>query len=537
LPSAHTLNIAPRFGTRSRALVIDSHPTTRNILAAQLRELGVGQVVQCSRAWDAAQQVESRGFDVVLCEQRLADGTQGQALIDDLRRRTLLSLRTVVVMISGDARYDVVADVAESAVDGFIVKPYSPGTLEVRLIRAFVRKTALRQIYDAVEAEDFDTALTLCVDRATLRSPHWTYAARLGAEIALRLDRAAVASRLFEAVLAVKAVPWARLGIARALHAGGAPGEAVSTLEGLLAQEPNYVDAYDVLGKIHAEQGNLGAALTAYRQASQITPASLQRAQRYGIVAFYAGDAEQALTALERARTLGASSAHFDHQALLLLALLHYRRGDGEGLQACRQQLDAAAGAEMPAPRRSRLAQVVQALDHTLQGRAGAALAQAQALGSALLASDFDVEAAVNLLSLLAELQQAGLPLPDAMAWVRQAGLRFCISHHATDMLVAACGTQVAFTAALRASHAEIGALAQRALGEGLAGDHAGAVEQLLDQVDRTLNTKLLHLALATLARHGEYIAERAELHARGVALQGRCGQAPDRRAEPFSVP
>ncbi len=532
MPAAHKLFITPRFGTRSRALVIDSHPTTRNMLASHLRALGVGQIVQCARAWEAAQQVEARGFDVVLCEQRLADGTPGQDLIDDMRRRTLLSLRTVVIMISGDARYDVVADVAESAVDGFIIKPYSPGTLEDRLLRAFVRKTALQQVYDAIEAADYEQALNLCEDRVAYRSPHWTYAARLGAELALRLDRASVASRLFEAVLAVKAVPWARLGIARALHAGGAAGEAVSTLEGLLATEPNYVDAYDVMGKIHAEQGNLGAALKAYQQASQITPASLQRAQRYGIMAFYAGDADEAQAALERAATLGEESAHFDHQALLLLALLRYRRGDAEGLHACRQQLDGAARGGLVSPRLGRLAQVVQALDHTLQGEAGPALAQAQALGDALHAPDFDIEAAVNLLSLLAELQQAGLPAPEATAWVRQAGLRFCVSRHATDMLVTACGTQTAFVAALRATHAEVGETAQRALSEGLAGDHARAVKQLLDSVETSLNAKLLTIAQATLLRYREHITARAELHARCVALQGRCGQPAREEAE-----
>jgi len=221
------------------------------------------------------------------------------------------------MVISADASCDTVAEVAESAVDGFLIRPYSPGGLEDRLIAAYRRKEALAPVFDAIEAGRHAQGLQLCEKLYAQRAPYWTYAARLGAELALRLDRAPLASQLFESVLAVKAVPWARLGIARTLAARGAADAAVSTIETLLAAEPRYVDAYDVLGKLHAEQGNLPAALKAYEQASRITPASVQRAQKYGIVAYYAGEPEVARAALERADRLGAGSRHFDPQTLL----------------------------------------------------------------------------------------------------------------------------------------------------------------------------------------------------------------------------
>ena len=45
------------------------------------------------------------------------------------------------------------------------------------------------------------------------------HAARIGAELALRLDRVPLASAMYAAVLADKAVPWAKLGLARVLDA------------------------------------------------------------------------------------------------------------------------------------------------------------------------------------------------------------------------------------------------------------------------------------------------------------------------------
>ena len=44
----------------SQALVIDSNPTSRSILVSQLRDFGMGTVVQCARLTDARSQLEYR---------------------------------------------------------------------------------------------------------------------------------------------------------------------------------------------------------------------------------------------------------------------------------------------------------------------------------------------------------------------------------------------------------------------------------------------------------------------------------------------
>ncbi len=532
---SHPLAITPRFGTRTRALIVDSHITTRNILASHLRMLGLGQVVQCTRAQEALKEIEKLGFDIILCEHRLADGTPGQDLIEELRRTSLLSLRTVVMVISADASYNTVAEVAESAVDGFVIRPYSPGSLEDRLIAAYRRKEALSKVFDAVEAGRYADALKLCEVMYGRRGAYWTFAARMGAELALRLDKPALASQLFESVLAVKAVPWARLGIARTLAARGQAPEALSTIENLLATEPRYVDAYDVLGKLHAEQGNLQAALTAYRQASQITPASVQRAQKYGILAYYAGEVDAAQPALERAATLSTPSRQFDPQTLLLLALLHYRSRQTEALRACHARLadmqaQSLAGEGAPAEawrrRLQRFGRTTEALDLCLQGRLPETAQQAAALAEESRQADFDIEAATNLLSLLTELRAAGVPLADDEAWVRRLGLRFCISRHATEVLVQAAQAQRAYVQLLRQAHAEIGEMAQAALGQVLAGEPQRAVEQLLLRTEATHNAKLLHAAAATLSRYRDRIPAAVDLQARCEALQAQWASA-----------
>lgn len=521
------LALVPRFGTVTRALIVDSHLTTRNILAAHLRMLGLGEVVACARAQEAQREIDACGFDVLLCEYRLADGTLGKDLIEDLRRSARLSLRTVVMVIAEEAVYDTVAEVAESAVDGFVIRPYSPGGLEDRLLAAYRRKEALSPVFDAVEAGRHAQALQLCEHLYARRAPHWTHAARLGAELALRLDRPTQASQFFEAVMAVKAVPWAKLGIARMLAARGAADQALSTLENLLAAEPRYADAYDVLGKLHVEEGNLPAAMKAFEQASRITPASVQRAQKYGILAYYAGEPKLAQAALQRAAQLGGPSRQFDPQTLLLLALLHHRSGEAEGLMACQAQIEAAQAriSAQPGPeglRLQRFGLIVQALGCALRSEHEPAAALASQLAGQVQQPVFDIEAATNLLSLLGSLRSAGLRLAEGEAWVRGLGLRFCISRQATEMLAQAAQAHRPYQLGLRQAHAEIGGLAQAALGQVLAGEPQAAVEQLLAHTEATRNAKLLHSAAATLARYRRQIADAALLQTRCQALQAQ---------------
>jgi DNA-binding response OmpR family regulator len=522
--------MAPRLGPRTRALIVDSHVTTRSILVSHLRTLGVEQVALCMRTQEALRKIQDGDFDLLLCEHRLADGTLGKDLIEELRRTRLLSLRTVVILISADASYDTVAEAAESAVDGFLIRPYTPGSLEDRLTAAFRRKEALSPVFDAIAAGQHAQGLQLCEKLYSRRATHWTCAARLGAELALRLDRASLASELFASVLAVKAVPWAKLGIARTLVASSQAQAAASTIETLLAAEPRYVDAYDVMGRLHAEQGNLPAALKAYEQASRITPASVQRAQRYGIVAYYAGEPEVARAALERAARLGGGSRHVDAQTLLLLALLHHRERQADGIVACRlqveEQLRSGAGSGVPAqpaPERVRLqrvASIILALDATLRQATSEAAERTAALAAQAMQPDFDIEAATNLLSLLAALHGSAVDGSQAAFRVRQLGLRFCISRQATDVLVQAAQAHAPYAELLRQAHAEIGERAQAALGQVLTGQPQAAVQQLLAEAVTTRNVKLLKDAKATLERYREHIADAHVLQRRCETLQ-----------------
>lgn len=506
-----------------KALVIDGNATSRSILVAQMRDFGIGTVAQCGRVADARTLLERDSFDIVLCEQSFS-GTDysGQQLLDDLRRAQLLPLSTVFVMITGEASYAKVTEAAESALDSYLVKPHTASALGDRIAHARRRKRVLKDIFEAVDAGRFDAAAALCVARFQKRAEFWLFAARIGSELLLNQGRHADAKALFEAVLATQPTPWARLGIARAQMAANENAAASRTLEALIGEQPSYVDAHDVLGRLRFEQGQHAAAIEACRQASALTPGSVGRLQKLGLLAFLFGDAQEAARALDRSVSLGVGSKMFDPLSLVLLAFLRYRQQDTKGVQRCAENLAHALARSDGAPRLKRLARTVEALNLLLMQRAaevGPLLAEA---GAEVADEGFDLEAACCLLLLLAQASVAGAVTEDADAWVDAIGLRYCSSKAHTELLGTAAALHPPYAERLRQCPHRITQIAEQAMAHTLAGDPGAAVRGLIDQGRRTLNGKLLDNARHLLQRHQDRIPEAHALLAEADALRAR---------------
>lgn len=242
-PALSALTLAPSQPKelhQSAALVVDGNPNTRMTLAGQLRTMGLQSVSQTSRISEARRELERNPFDVVICgDQFPKDGSNGQDLLDDLRRSGLLPYATVFILLTDEATYLKVSEAAESSVDSYyILRPYSAGSLGDRIEQARLRKSALQPIYAALEARQTDLAVQLAHTRLAERGAQWQQAGRLGAEVLLRLNHFEEAQALFAALWQADPKPWAMLGEARAQLEAGSPNAALATLQELLEIEP-----------------------------------------------------------------------------------------------------------------------------------------------------------------------------------------------------------------------------------------------------------------------------------------------------------
>ncbi len=511
---------------RSKALVIDGNPMSRSILAAQLRDLGVGTVMQTGRLPDARRLLESTEFDVVLCEQTFDDTpVSGQDLLDDLRKAQLLPYATVFIMVTAQATYAQVAEAAESALDSYLVKPHTAAGLADRLKHARHRKKTLKDIFAAIDRNDLALAARLCMQRFAAKKEFWMYAGRIGAELLLRLGKPTNARMLYEAIFEQRPMPWAKLGIARAQLEAGKLQEATETLEALTREQPDFADAQDVVGRLRVAQGQLPQALLAYRQAANLTPHSIGRLQRCGMLAFYLGEHAEAGKLLDRAALIGTRSKAFDQQSLVLLSFSRLAQRDTKGLQRC---IDDLAAASEQAPENARIRRflaVARTLGLMLAHQMADVVDELRAMANEFRQPDMDIEAAGNYLALLARVCTTELKLADADEWVEAIGMRFCTSAAVSELLASACRSHPPHEQRIRACHARITDWVDAAPGHSADGDLRAAVSTLLAHADKTLNTRLIDAARQILTHDTAAIPDLDALTARADGLAQTLGE------------
>lgn len=505
----------------AKTLVVDGNPQSRSIIVSQLRDAGVGTIVQCARLVDARSKLEMGSYDVVISEQYFErEDTTGQELLDDLRRNQLLPFYTVFVMVTSESSYSKVAEAAESALDAYLLKPHTAAGLVERIHQARERKAALQDIFKAIDAEQHTEAAALCKAHFDARKPFWLYAARIGAELMLRNGQLSEAEKLYEAVVESKTLPWAKLGVARAQLEAGYPQRATSTLESLIETEPGYTDAYDVMGRAQFELGNFQNALNTFKMSTKLTPASVNRLLKHGMMAWYAGEREEGIELLDRASRIGLDSKLFDPQALVLLAFARLDNNDQRGLLRCAENIEHLRERQPEKPRLQRLLDMVNAMVAIQEYQTARALDEVRRMAKTIQSPDFDFESASNLLGLMTRLAIRSIQLYEVDAAVDTMGLRFCTSRALTELMTCAAVGRGDFINRIRNAHSDILKLTEHAMGLSLKGDPQGAVVQLLADGERTLNAKIIESAHLVLQRYEQRIPEHAELLKRAQAMR-----------------
>ncbi|MDM7457611.1 MAG: tetratricopeptide repeat protein, partial [Tepidimonas sp.] len=482
------------------------------------------------RIADARREIERHAFDLVICSDAFPRSGSGQALLDDLRRSGLLPFGTVFILITDEATYLKVAEAAESSVDSYIVRPYPVGSLYDRIEQAQRRKAALWDIHRAMEEGRYDDAVDLCLQRFAARGPQWLSAARWGAEILLRLGRFGQAQALFQSIWDTEPHLWALLGVARCQLESGAPGAAMDTLRQLIEAAPDYPDAYDVLGRVQMELGQFEDALDSLGKALEFTPMAIGRQQRLGMLAFFLGNRDKAIELLQRATYLGLDSKMFDAESLVLLAIAAFERGDPAELERHHGELRKRALANPEDVRLQRFLQLIDLLAHACERRADALAPALADLGETAVAPNFDMEAACNLLAVLAALARH-TTLPDQDALVNRLGQRFAISKAMSELLAHAASHHTRYAERLRECEATLVQGIEQALRRASQGEPVLALAQLYTLAQDSLNARAVETAWLMLQRYGSDIPNADSWRTRVAALRRAYGTAHNRPA------
>jgi len=313
-------------------------------------------------------------------------------------------------------------------------------------------------------------------------------------------------------VVEAKTLPWAKLGVARSLLDEGQTAKAVSTLENLISEDPNYADAYDVMGRAQFEQGKFDAALATYKMASMLTPASISRLQNLGMMSYYSGDRKEAEKILDRTTRIGLDSKMFDCQTLVLLAFVRLETGDRKGLQRCRDDFARLMERNSDSPRHLRLSHIVDALQLLEQRQYAQVLQVVRELCAHAKDPEFDFESASNLIALLSQLADKAIQLGEVDTVIDTLGLRFAGTRALSELLAGSAAVYPPYAERIRAAHAQILKYAEVAMSMSMGGDPRAAVNDLILHGRSTLSGKLIETAYLVLHRYASKITDAHEL-------------------------
>jgi CheY-like chemotaxis protein len=279
-------------------LIIDDLPEVRSSLRSQVGSLGCDNVSVSGNVKDALAQLKANAFDVILCDFYLAGGTDGQQFLEFLRSRNIIGRGVLFVMITGEKSYESVVTAAECLPDDYLLKPFTADALRGRLERLLEKKKRLAKVDQMQNKQNWIEVIAACDEIIASKDRYLVDAMRIKGNALIQAGQSEVAIAFYQQMLIIRPMPWAKLGLARALHQGGDAVRGKETLNALIAESPKLMAAYDLLGTLHMAAGEIDAAMEVLDSACLISPNSLARHRAIATVAEEKGDfprVEQAL--------------------------------------------------------------------------------------------------------------------------------------------------------------------------------------------------------------------------------------------------
>ena len=280
-------------------LVIEDSQTMRTWLRNAIAEAGGVKIDMADSYFDALNRIKNKGnYDIVLCDYILSDTRDGQQLLEEVRRNRLLPQSTLWIMITGEQKYEQVFSAAELAPDDYLIKPITPALLGERMMQAWERRNTLKVATQLFDGEAYREALEVCQKRVAAKSRFALGFQRIAGECLLALGKYKEAHDHYESLLeSFPRLPWARLGKARAYFHMDRQDETREILEDMIHSNPDFLQAHDLLAKVHERTGNLEQSRELLKVVLQKNPKALHRHREIVRVAMATGDSQTAVEA------------------------------------------------------------------------------------------------------------------------------------------------------------------------------------------------------------------------------------------------
>lgn len=125
-----------------KILVVDDFSTMRRIIKNLLRDLGFNNVEEADDGANALPKLKAGGYDFLITDWNMP-GMQGIDLLKAIRSDSELQ-KLPVLLVTAEAKREQIVEAASAGVNGYVVKPFTAGTLKEKIDKIFERIEAAK---------------------------------------------------------------------------------------------------------------------------------------------------------------------------------------------------------------------------------------------------------------------------------------------------------------------------------------------------------------------------------------------------------
>ena len=120
-----------------KILIVDDFSTMRRIIKNLLRDLGFNNTHEADDGTTALPMLQNGNFDFLVSDWNMP-GMTGIDLLKEVRASEKLASMPVL-MVTAESKREQIIEAAQAGVNGYVVKPFTAGTLEEKINKIFER--------------------------------------------------------------------------------------------------------------------------------------------------------------------------------------------------------------------------------------------------------------------------------------------------------------------------------------------------------------------------------------------------------------
>ena len=260
-----------------KILIVDDQKAFHIMLKAMLANQGADDIRFAESAEQAVKIANLIKFDIYLFDYNLGAGKNGVQLFDYLKRNNLIPSHALCFIITGDSNKRMVLTAMEKSPDDYLMKPFSPVQLSNRLTAATERKEILQEIYQAIEKQEYELAISLCKQKIDSDSKYRTLCKNILADIYIQVEQFIDAEKILIPLVELRPLVRPSISLGRLYYQQKEHKKAIQVLMRLIRYAPMQMEAYQWLARAYKGDGQLENALNILIQAANTTHNSIER--------------------------------------------------------------------------------------------------------------------------------------------------------------------------------------------------------------------------------------------------------------------